>query len=179
MRIAHFDVSEHTWAMQNVQSQHNTVLDDLDVTLLELLQAHPRIGVLELSRVAGVTRATVSARMDKLSASGVVTGYGPQLDVVRAGYTVQALVTLEIAQGRLDIVTELLQVTPGVLEAYSTTGAGDVVVRLAASSNDDLQRTLLILDQSEAVSRSTSVIILSTVVRPRVLPLLRRDVPTS
>ncbi|XAS76773.1 Lrp/AsnC family transcriptional regulator [Dermatophilaceae bacterium Sec6.4] len=164
--------------MQNVQSQHNMILDDLDVTLLELLQAHPRIGVLELSRISGVTRATVSARMDKLSASGVVTGYGPQLDVVRAGYPVQALVTLEIAQGRLDIVTELLQVTPGVLEAYSTTGAGDVVVRLAASSNDDLQRTLLILDQSEAISRSTSVIILSTVVRPRVLPLLRRDVPT-
>lgn len=66
-----------------------------------------------------------------------------------------------------------------MLEAYSTTGAGDVVVRLAASSNEDLQRTLLVLDQSEAVSRSTSVIILSTVVRPRVLPLLRRDVPTS
>lgn len=50
------------------------------------------------------------------------------------------------------------------------------MVRLAASSNDDLQRTLLVLDQSEAVSRSTSVIILSTVVSPRVLPLLRRDV---
>lgn len=165
--------------MQNAQSASEFVLDALDVTLLELLDQHPRIGVLELSRVSGVTRATVSARMDKLSASGVVTGYGPQVDVVRAGYPVQALVTLEIAQGRLDIVTELLKQTPGVLEAYSTTGAGDVVVRLAASSNDDLQHTLLVLDQSEAVSRSTSVIILSTVVRPRVLPLLHRDVPSG
>lgn len=165
--------------MQNVQSPRSPVLDDLDVTLLELLEQHPRIGVLELSRISGVTRATVSARMDKLSGSGVVTGYGPQVDVVRAGYPVRALVTLEIAQGRLDIVSALLEATPGVLEAYSTTGAGDVVVRLAASSNEDLQRTLLVLDQSEAVSRSTSVIILSTVVRPRVLPLLRRDVPTS
>lgn len=159
--------------MQNVQPQQ---LDELDVTLLELLQQHPRVGVLELSRISGVTRATVSARMDKMAASGVVTGYGPQVDVVRAGYPVQALVTLEIAQGRLDIVTALLERTPGVLEAHSTTGVGDVVVRLAASSNDDLQRTLLVLDQSEAVSRSTSVIILSTVVSPRVLPLLRRDV---
>lgn len=159
--------------MQNVQPRQ---LDELDVTLLELLQQHPRVGVLELSRISGVTRATVSARMDKMAASGVVTGYGPQVDVVRAGYPVQALVTLEIAQGRLDIVTALLERTPGVLEAYSTTGVGDVVVRLAAGSNDDLQRTLLVLDQSEAVSRSTSVIILSTVVSPRVLPLLRRDV---
>lgn len=165
--------------MQNAQSPSGLLLDDLDVTLLELLERHPRIGVLELSRVSGVTRATVSARMDKLSVAGVVIGYGPQVDVVRAGYPVQALVTLEIAQGRLDIVTALLEATPGVLEAYSTTGAGDVVVRLAAHSNEDLQRTLLVLDQSEAISRSTSVIILSTVVRPRVLPLLRRDVPTS
>lgn len=159
--------------MQNVQPKK---LDELDVTLLELLQQHPRVGVLELSRISGVTRATVSARMDKMAASGVVTGYGPQVDVVRAGYPVQALVTLEIAQGRLDIVTALLERTPGVLEAHSTTGVGDVVVRLAASSNDDLQHTLLVLDQSEAVSRSTSVIILSTVVSPRVLPLLRRHV---
>lgn len=100
--------------MQNVQPQQ---LDELDVTLLELLQQHPRVGVLELSRISGVTRATVSARMDKMAASGVVTGYGPQVDVVRAGYPVQALVTLEIAQGRLDIVTALLERTPGVLEA--------------------------------------------------------------
>ena len=165
--------------MQNAHPDARPLLDDLDVTLLELLTEHPRIGVLELSRLVGVTRATVGARMDKLRASGVVTGYGPQLDVVAAGYPVQAMVTLEIAQGDLDTVAALLQEMPGVLEAYSTTGAGDVVVRLAAASNDDLQQSLLVLGQSEAVRRSTSVVVLATVVSARALPLLRRDVPTT
>ncbi|UIJ35404.1 Lrp/AsnC family transcriptional regulator [Allobranchiibius sp. GilTou73] len=165
--------------MQNAHPDARPLLDDLDVTLLELLTEHPRIGVLELSRMVGVTRATVGARMDKLRASGVVTGYGPQLDVVAAGYPVQAMVTLEIAQGDLDTVTALLQEMPGVLEAYSTTGTGDVVVRLAAASNDDLQQSLLVLGQSEAVRRSTSVVVLATVVSARALPLLRRDVPPT
>lgn len=150
-------------------------LDALDVTLLELLEEHPRVGVLELSRLAQVARATVTARLARLESLGVVTGYGPQIDVAAAGYPVQALATLEIAQGRLDDVTALLDRIPGVLEAYATTGAGDLVCRLAAESNEDLQRLLLEVNSSTAIRRSTSVMILSTVVAPRTLPLLRQQ----
>ena len=147
-------------------------LDSLDCRLLQLLTDHPRVGVLELSRLAGVARATVAARMERLRVGGVVTGYGPQIDVVAAGYPVQAWVTLEIAQGRLGDITELLGALPGVLEAYATTGAGDVVCRLAAESNEQLQQLLLTLNKSETIRRSTSVVILSVVVPPRTLPLL-------
>jgi DNA-binding Lrp family transcriptional regulator len=147
-------------------------LDALDVTLLRLMSEHPRIGVLELSRLSGVARATVSARMDRVQAAGIVTGFGPQIDLVAAGYPVQALVTLEIAQGRLDEIAELLTAIPGVLEAYATTGTGDVLCRLAAESNEQLQQLLLTVDSSEAIRRSTSVVILSVVVAPRTLPLL-------
>jgi DNA-binding Lrp family transcriptional regulator len=147
-------------------------LDPLDVALLQLLTEHPRIGVLELSRLARVARATVTARMERLRATGVVTGYGPQIDLTAAGYPVQAFVTLEIAQGRLDEVADHLAALPGVLEAYATTGTGDVLCRLAATSNEDLQEILLELNRSPGVRRSTSVMILSVVVAPRTLPLL-------
>jgi DNA-binding Lrp family transcriptional regulator len=150
-------------------------VDALDVELLRLLETNPRAGVLELSRLSGVSRATVTARMDRLQSSGVVTGYGPQIDLQAAGYPVQALVTLEIAQGQLADVTELLTGLPGVLEAYATTGASDIVCRLAAASNEDLQGLLLELDRSELIRRSTSVVILSIVVAPRTLPLLQHD----
>jgi DNA-binding Lrp family transcriptional regulator len=147
-------------------------LDALDVTLLQLLGEHPRIGVLELSRLAGVARATVTARMERIQDAGIVTGYGPHIDLVAAGYPVQALATLEIAQGRLHDVTELLDALPGVLEAYATTGTGDVLCRLAAESNDALQSLLLELNRSDAIRRSTSVVILSVVVAPLALQLL-------
>jgi DNA-binding Lrp family transcriptional regulator len=150
-------------------------LDALDVTLLRLLDEHPRAGVLELSRLAGVARATVTARMERLHANGIVRGYGPEIDLAAAGYTVQALATLEIAQGRLADVTALLTSLPGVVEAYATTGTGDVVCRLAAASNEDLQELLLALNKSAAIRRSTSVVILSQIVAPRTLPLLMQE----
>jgi DNA-binding Lrp family transcriptional regulator len=147
-------------------------LDALDVDLLRALHDSPRAGVLELARTLGVARGTVAARLERLEGGGVITGYGPDLDVVAAGFPVQAFVTLEIAQGALDDVAAELTAVPSVLEAYATTGTSDVLCRVAASSHQDLQDTLLHLDRSPAVSRSTSVVVLSVVVAPRRLPLL-------
>jgi len=148
-------------------------LDDLDVALLTALQEHPRTGFLELSRITGVARATVSARLQRLEDAGVVTGYGPEIDVSAAGFGVEAFVTLEIAQGALDDVRSDLEAIPGVLEAHATTGSGDVLVRVAAASHEALQGILLELGRSASVVRSTSVIALSVLVPRRTLPLLR------
>lgn len=148
------------------------LLDALDLDLIRALRASPRAGVLELSRTLGVARGTVQARLDRMERSGVITGYGPDVDVVAAGFPVQAFVTLEIAQGRLDDVSTELAALPAVLEAYATTGSADVLCRLAASSHEDLQDTLLTLNRSPVVARSTSVVVLSVVVAPRTLPLL-------
>jgi DNA-binding Lrp family transcriptional regulator len=155
-------------------------MDALDIDLLAALRTNTRVGVLELSRTLRVARGTVQARLDRLEQAGVITGYGPEIDLPAAGYGVQAFVTLEIAQGDLDEVTAELNAQPAVLEAYATTGSSDVLCRLAASSHEDLQRTLLELNRSPVVGRSTSVVVLSVVVPPRTLPLLRsrpRDAP--
>ena len=123
-------------------------LDALDIDLIRALRAGPRSGVLELSRTLGVARGTVQARLERMESSGVITGYGPDVDVVAAGFPVQAFVTLEIAQGALDEVTAELAALPAVLEAYATTGTSDVLCRLAASSHEHLQQTLLTLNRS-------------------------------
>jgi DNA-binding Lrp family transcriptional regulator len=150
-------------------------LDALDVALLESLRRHPRAGVLELSRLVGVARATVSARLGRLENAGIVTGYGPDVDVSAAGFGVEAFVTLEIAQGAIDAVREDLEAIPGVLEAHATTGSGDVLCRVAASSHEALQQALVDLNRSQAVVRSTSVVALSCLVPRRTLPLLRSE----
>jgi DNA-binding Lrp family transcriptional regulator len=146
--------------------------DDLDVLLLRTLRDNPRAGFLELSRLTGVSRATVQARLQRLEDAGVVTGYGPDIDVVAAGFPVRAFVIVEIDQGRLQELREGLDAIPAVIEAYATTGAADVHCRVAATSHEDLQATLLALSRVPGVVRSTSVIVLSEVISPRTLPLL-------
>lgn len=154
-------------------------MDQLDVALVEAMREHPRVGDLELSRITKVARATVQSRLAKLERSGVISGYGPDIDLVAAGHPVLAFVTLEIAQGKLDAVTDELESLPNVLEAYVTSGTADVVCKIAATSHEDLQATLLHISKSGSVVRSTSVIVLSELVRPRVLPMLKKGAEGS
>ena len=147
-------------------------LDALDIDLLRVLRAQPRVPMIELARVLGVARGTAQARLDRMERAGVITGYGPDVDVAAAGFEVQAFVSLEIAQGSLADVAAELAALPTVLEAYATTGSSDVLCRLAAGSHAELQQALLDLNGSPTVARSISVVVLSVLVPPRTLPLL-------
>jgi DNA-binding Lrp family transcriptional regulator len=150
-------------------------MDELDVTLIDLFAAEPRIGVLEASRRLGVARGTVQARLDKLAARGVVTGWGPDLDPEALGFPVTAFLTLEIRQGSgHDVVAEHLAAIPEVLEAFTITGAGDMWCRVVARSNTDLQRVIDAVLDHTGIVRSTTVIALARQVPYRVLPLLGR-----
>jgi DNA-binding Lrp family transcriptional regulator len=149
-----------------------SLVDELDVALLQALHAHPRIGDLELSRVTRVARATVQSRLRRLAEQGVIRDWAPTVDVAAAGFPVQAIVTLEIAQGALDEVTADLVAIPEVLEAHVTTGSFDVVCRVATASHAQLQAVLVRIDQAPSVRRSTSVVVLSELIAPRQLPLL-------
>ncbi|MEU2252642.1 MULTISPECIES: Lrp/AsnC family transcriptional regulator [Nocardia] len=154
-------------------------LDELDLAILTAMHEHQKAGILELSRRTRVARATVQSRIGRMEEAGVIASYDPQIDVTAAGFDVQAFVTLEIAQGALDTVAAELAAIPGVLEAYATTGSGDVLCRIGADSHAGLQSVLLSIDRTSSVDRSHSVIVLSTVVPRRTLPLLRTLTPTG
>jgi DNA-binding Lrp family transcriptional regulator len=149
----------------------------LDLALLAALDENPRVGDLELSRLTQVARATVGSRIKRLVEAGVIASWSPHVDVAAAGFEVQAFVTLEIAQGALEDVAEHLSQIPNVLEAYVTTGTSDVLCKVATPSHAELQATLVRLDQSASVVRSTSVVVLSVLIAPRSLPLLRTSEP--
>ena len=150
------------------------VIDALDQRLLEALTATPRAGVLTLARQLGVARGTVQARLDKLVERGVITGFGPDIDLDALGYTVHAFVTLEIAQGRLDDVVDHLRDIPEVIEVHMVTGVGDLLCRLAARTNEHLGAVLAHVLEVPGISRTTTVLSLSLPVPRRVLPVVAK-----
>ena len=153
------------------------MIDGLDARLIDLLTARPRIGVLDASRRLGVARGTVQARLDRLRSRGVVTGFGPDVDPAALGYGVTAFVTLEIRQvGGHDPVTDRLALIAEVLEAHTITGAGDMLCRVVARDNADLQRVIDAIVDVPGVVRTSTVIALAAPVRYRVLPLVHAAV---
>jgi DNA-binding Lrp family transcriptional regulator len=104
----------------------------------------------------------------------VVTGYGPEVDPVALGYRVTGFVTLEIRQAGGHVpVQERLAEIPEVLEVHTVTGPGDMLCRVVARTNADLQRVIDAIVGVPGVVRAATVIALATPVRYRVLPLVR------
>ncbi|HVS67241.1 MAG TPA: Lrp/AsnC family transcriptional regulator [Mycobacteriales bacterium] len=148
-------------------------VDALDGRIITLFATEPRIGVLEASRRLGVARGTVQARLDRLERSGVITDWAPSVDPAALGFPVSAFATLEIAQGRgHDGVAAHLRTIPEVLEAHTITGDTDMMLRLVARSNADLQRVIDQVVTSPDVTRASTVIVLASEVPMRMLPLV-------
>jgi DNA-binding Lrp family transcriptional regulator len=150
------------------------MIDALDGRLIELLMAEPRVGMLEASRRLGVARGTVQARLDRMDARGVITGYGPDIDPAAIDHSVMAFITLEIRQaGGHEPVAGHLAAIAEVLEAHTITGAGDMLCRVVGRSNADLQRVIDAIVELDGVVRTSTVIVLDTPLPYRMLPLVR------
>jgi DNA-binding Lrp family transcriptional regulator len=149
-------------------------IDRLDGRLIRLLAEEPRIGVLEASRRLGVARGTVQARLDRLQANGVIRGFGPEVDPAALGYPVTAFATLEIKQGQGAEVRAHLSGVPEVLELHTTTGQGDMLCRLVARSNADLQRVIDRVVGFDGIVRASTTIIMENPVPHRIIPLVEQ-----
>jgi DNA-binding Lrp family transcriptional regulator len=79
---------------------------------------------------------------------------------------VLAFTTLAISQGSHVRVVEHLRSIPEILEIHTVTGSGDLLVRIAARSNDHLHLILQRVVSSPDVNRTeTQLALSSTIVR--------------
>ncbi|MBP3034673.1 Lrp/AsnC family transcriptional regulator [Arthrobacter sp. zg-ZUI100] len=148
--------------------------DALDARIITLFSNEPRMSVLEASRTLKVARATVQARLDRMQRLGVISGWGPRVDPAALGYAVVAYCSLTISQdtGHAAVVQALEQI-PEIQEVHTVSGESDLLARVAARSNSDLQRVIDSIVATRTIVRSSSVIVLNTHFEGRTLPLLQ------
>ncbi len=152
--------------------QSDQSIDQLDARLLHVLRSQPRLGMLETARRLGVARGTATSRLEKLQRRGVVTGFGPDIDLRALGFPVMAFTVLEMTQGRIDQVVTPLHDIPYVLEVHSIAGRGDLLARIVARSNDHLMTIIEQILQSPDIARAETMIALAEQIPFRVDPLI-------
>jgi DNA-binding Lrp family transcriptional regulator len=130
-------------------------LDAVDLRLLDTLRRTPHAAISELAGTVGIARGTVYSRIDRLEREGVVTGYGPDIDTVRAGLSVLAFTVLEIAQGSHESTIAALIDIHEIVEIH-------LLCRIVARSHDHLHDVLQQIAKIETVLRSQTQLALST-----------------
>ncbi len=130
--------------------------------------------MLECSRRLRVARGTVQARLDKLVARGVIRGFGPEIVAGRdrlRGDRVRHAGDQPARTGTTRSPRTSREI-PEVLEAHTITGSGDLLCRIVARSNADLQRVIDQIVAYEGIVRASTIIALAEQIPYRVLPLV-------
>jgi Lrp/AsnC family leucine-responsive transcriptional regulator len=144
-------------------------MDATDQRIVALLVEDARRTFDDVGGQVGLSAPAVKRRLDRLRATGVISGFTAIVDYARLGATTEALVELFYRPGTLrDEVAASLRRHPEVVEAWSVTGEADAIARVRTTGNADLERLILALQRDGAVERTRSQVILSRLVdRPR------------
>lgn len=147
-------------------------LDLLDSALLRELASDPRAPILDLAARLKVARNTVQARMKRLETSGAVRGYPPHVNLQALGFAVHAFVGIETDQNRMDDIIDALRAFPHVLEVHATTGHADLLVRVAAQTQQELLDIIKRMHAIDGVRQTETMLALATPIEYRALPLV-------
>ena len=112
-------------------------LDALDRQLISHLQADGRVCYVELARAAGVSEATARRRVERLLAEQVMEVVAC-VDPRQVGLGAEAVIYLQADLDKLTQIGQRLAAMPEVREVLYTSGAHDLLLRVALPSGDDL-----------------------------------------
>src|SRR5439155_20789715 len=91
-------------------------LDPTDWAILAELQRDGRLPLTELGRRVSLSASATTGRVKRLEAIGVITGYRANIDLVKAGFAVLAVVRLKYPGSRHEPLHRLLDYRFEILE---------------------------------------------------------------
>lgn len=137
-------------------------LDELDRRLLALLRKDARMPIARLSKSLGIARASVYARLQKLTDGGVIEGFTVRLNTEFDRRLIRAHVLLKVT-GKLVRATEKqLQSIPEIIALHAISGVYDLIAELEAGSIAELNELIDRIGELQGVEKTTSSILLAT-----------------
>jgi DNA-binding Lrp family transcriptional regulator len=119
-------------------------LDDVDRAIVALLRGDGRMSVNEVATHVHVSRATAYARLERLRASGVITGFGADVDPAKIGLPVTALILVNLEQRNWPSVHDALGAIPGVEWSAFTSGTFDMALLVRMKDVQALRDVVLV-----------------------------------
>lgn len=114
-------------------------IDDLDRDILNMLIADAKTPYTEIATKLIVSPGTIHVRMKKLESLGIVQKSTLIVDPVKLGYDMTAFLGVYLEHGSdYEKVVEELKRIPEVVEAYFTTGAYSIFIKLHCRNTQHL-----------------------------------------
>jgi DNA-binding Lrp family transcriptional regulator len=140
-------------------------LDDIDARIVTALLKDARASYAVIGNEVGLSAPAVKRRVDRLRATGAITGFSARVDPAALGWTTEAYVEL-FCGGRTspEVIAEAVRKYPEVADACTVTGEADALVHIRAADVKHFEQVMERIGAEPFVLRTRSVIVLSRLV---------------
>jgi len=138
---------------------------DLDKRLISALRKDGRAPIAALAEQLGVSRATVTARIGKLTAHGVIVGFTVRVRDPAEASEVRAVSFIEVEGRTTDRVIGELRGFPEIQALHTTNGGWDLVAETACADLGEFDELLRRMRGIPGIVNSETSLLLSSVVR--------------
>jgi DNA-binding Lrp family transcriptional regulator len=121
-------------------------LDEIDRTLLRILQEDARVSNAELARRVELSATGLQKRVRRLEEAGIITGYAAQVDREALGFDMLCFVQVTLQRHEPDAVDNFrcqVRVMPEVLECHHLTGEFDYLLKVIVRNRKHLEKFIL------------------------------------
>ena len=143
-------------------------LDNIDKKIIEMLQKNARVSIKDIAKEVFLSSPAVSARIEYLEKSGIISGYHAQVNPMFLGYHIKAFINLEVEPSQKKEFYPFIQAIPNVIECNCVTGDYSMLIEVAYRSTVELDHFINVLQQ---FGRTKTLIVFSTTVEHRDLPI--------
>ena len=140
-------------------------MDDIDARIVAALIKDARASYALVGSEVGLSAPAVKRRVDRLLATGAITGFSARVDPVAMGWTTEAYVEL-FCGGRTspEAIGAAVRRYPEVVDACTVTGEADALVHIRAADVRHFEGVMERIRAESFVVRTKSVIVLSRLV---------------
>ena len=140
-------------------------MDDIDARIVAVLIKDARASYALVGREVGLSAPAVKRRVDRLLATGAITGFSARVDPAAMGWTTEAYVEL-FCGGRTspNEIAIAVRRYPEVVDACTVTGEADALLHIRAADVRHFEAVMERIRAEPFVVRTRSVIVLSRLV---------------
>ena len=157
----------------------NRQLDEIDLRILEALEADGRLTNVQLADRIGLSPSPCLRRVKRLESEGVIEGYGAKINRTKVGLGLTVFVQVGLERPReadADKFAKSMQQLPQVLSCYLISGQPDFLLEVAVSDLSQYSESVMkSLRKHPQITEMQSSFVLETVKSMARLPLRMRS----
>ena len=147
-------------------------LDDIDRKILNSLQNEGRKTASDIAKELDLTVPTITERIRKLQDSNIIKSFQAIIDTRLVDLDVTAMITvISSSSENYQDVIKMAQNTKEVIQCFSTTGMGSLMLWVATKNSKTLEELLRRIQRWPNVTRTETQVILSSYKNSYKLPL--------